>query len=203
MENYQENKNEIGIDEAGRGPFFGPVYAAAVVWGNAEESELIKDSKKLSKKKRKEAVEWIKKNVKSYGIGYCTSQEIDNYGIVEATKMAMEKAVNKLDGNVLNKNTLLIDGIGWNDKNFNTKLKDYKIVSVVKGDSKYRNIAAASILAKEAHDHHINELCSDNEELNLRYDLMNNKGYGTKKHIEGIKKFGLSEHHRHSFNINY
>ena len=203
MENYQENKNEIGIDEAGRGPFFGPVYAAAVVWGNAEESELIKDSKKLSKKKRKEAVEWIKKNVKSYGIGYCTSQEIDNYGIVEATKMAMEKAVNKLDGNVLSKNTLLIDGIGWNDKNFNTKLKDYKIVSVVKGDSKYRNIAAASILAKEAHDHHINELCSDNEELNLRYDLMNNKGYGTKKHIEGIKKFGLSEHHRHSFNINY
>lgn len=205
MENFKNYKNEIGIDEAGRGPFFGPVYAAAVVWGDASENELIKDSKKLSLKKRKEAVKWIKENVKLYGIGHSTSQEIDKYNIINATKLAMERAINnviKKEPN-LDSNLLVIDGIGWENKEFNIELNNFKINQVVKGDDKFRNIAAASILAKDAHDEHIINLCSMEEELNERYDLLKNKGYGTKKHIDGIKKYGLTNHHRHSFNINY
>lgn len=204
MENFKSNKDEVGIDEAGRGPFFGPVYAAAVIWGNAPDNELIKDSKKLSKKKRKEALLWIKENVKAYGVGYCSSQEIDQYGILDATKKAMEKAINNIEFMPKkSKYKLLIDGIGWEKLEFNTNLPKIEIESIVKGDSNYRNIAAASILAKEAHDDHIVKLCSDNEDLDRKYDLLSNKGYGTKKHIEGIKKNGLSEFHRHSFNINY
>ena len=204
MEKFKNNKYEVGIDEAGRGPFFGPVYAAAVIWGNAPDNEMIKDSKKLSKKKRKEALEWIKENVKAYGVGCCSSQEIDQYGILNATKKAMEKAINNIE--LIPKKSkykLLIDGIGWEKMEFETTLPKIEIESVVKGDAHFRNIAAASILAKEAHDHHIDQLCSDNNDLDEKYDLLSNKGYGTKKHIEGIKKHGLSEFHRHSFNINY
>ncbi len=203
MENYKSNKLEIGIDEAGRGPFFGPVYAAAVIWGDAPDSELIKDSKKLSKKKRKEAVTWIKDNVKAFGIGFCSSQEIDQLGILNATQKAMEKAVNQINNLPNCENyEIFIDGIGWEKRLFDLNLNEFSITSIVKGDTKLRNIAAASILAKEAHDEHVDAICSGND-FNLKYDILNNKGYGTKKHIEGIKKYGLSEHHRHSFNINY
>ena len=195
------NKNEIGIDEAGRGPFFGPVYAAAVIWGDAPDNELIKDSKKLSPKKRKEAVEWIKNNVKDYGLGYCSSTEIDTLGILNATQLAMERSIENLKKENKNNKVIIIDGIGWENRDFKTKFDS--LTSVVKGDAKYRNIAAASILAKEAHDEHIIGMCLENEEIAIRYDLLKNKGYGTKKHIEGIKKYGLSEFHRQSFNINY
>lgn len=197
MNNFKYNKNEIGVDEAGRGPFFGPVFAAAVVWGDAPDNELIKDSKKLSEKKRKLALEWIVNNVKSYGVGHCSAEEIDNYGILNATKIAMDRAVNNLS-NIKSNNMILIDGIGWEQKEFNFT---NKVESIVKGDSKYRNIAAASILAKEYHDMKIKDICENNSELNIKYDLLKNKGYGTKKHIEGIKLHGFSEFHRKSFNI--
>jgi ribonuclease HII len=202
MENFKQNKNEIGIDEAGRGPFFGPVYAGAVIWGDSPDCELIKDSKKLSSKKRKEAEIWIKNNIKHYGVGFCSSQEIDEIGIINATQVAMERAINNID-TILKDTTLVIDGIGWEQREFNINSNKLKITSVIKGDSKFKNIAAASILAKEAHDRQINEMCINDTELISRYDLINNKGYGTKKHIEGIKKYGLTEFHRQSFNINY
>ena len=202
MENFKQNKNEIGIDEAGRGPFFGPVYAGAVIWGDSPDCELIKDSKKLSSKKRKEAEIWIKNNIKHYGVGFCSSQEIDEIGIINATQVAMERAINNID-TILKDTTLVIDGIGWEQREFNINSNKLKITSVIKGDSKFKNIAAASILAKEAHDRHITEMCINDTELISRYDLINNKGYGTKKHIEGIKKYGLTEFHRQSFNINY
>lgn len=204
MENYKTDKNEIGIDEAGRGPFFGPVYAAAVIWGNAPENDLIKDSKKLSVKKRKEAIKWIKENVKGYGVGYSSNEDIDKFGIIGATRKAMEKAVNNLiQSGDFDSKYLVIDGIGWKKQDFNFNIDKFDIEPVVKGDAKFRNIAAASILAKDAHDYHIDEICNQNIELNEKYDILNNKGYGTKKHIEGIKKYGLSSFHRHSFNINY
>jgi len=202
MENFKQNKNEIGIDEAGRGPFFGPVYAGAVIWGDSPDCELINDSKKLSSKKRKEAEIWIKNNIKHYGVGFCSSQEIDEIGIINATQVAMERAINNID-TILKDTTLVIDGIGWEQRKFNINSNKLKITSVIKGDSKFKNIAAASILAKEAHDRHITEMCINDTELISRYDLINNKGYGTKKHIEGIKKYGLTEFHRQSFNINY
>ena len=201
MEKFKNNKYEIGIDEAGRGPFFGPVYAGAVIWGDTPDNELVKDSKKLSVKKRKLVCEWIEENVLSFGIGFCSSKEIDNLGILNATHLAMERAVEELLEKTKDKKiditNVVIDGIGWEKRNFNF---DINVESQVKGDDKFRNIAAASILAKEYHDRAIIDICKNNN-LDEKYDLLKNKGYGTKKHREGIAKYGLSEHHRHSFKI--
>ena len=199
MDLYKNNKNEIGVDEAGRGPFFGPVFAGAVIWGDAPDNELVKDSKKLSAKKRVIVKEWIESNVKAYGIGSCSSKEIDNLGSLNATHLAMERAIEQVKNKVkFDLNNIIIDGIGWEKRDFS---KEFTIESVVKGDAKYRNIAAASILAKEYHDKAIIEICEKNNDLNEKYDLLKNKGYGTKKHREGIAKHGLSSFHRHSFKI--
>ena len=158
--------------------------------------------KNYKKKKRRDAYQWIINNIKNYGIGSCSSEEIDKYGILEETKIAMDRAIANIpDKSLVEETTLLIDGIGWEKKEF--KCGIFKIESVVKGDAKYKNIAAASILAKEEHDKMVDKICDNNKELSERYDLYNNKGYGTKKHIEGIKKYGLTKFHRQSFNINY
>ena len=188
---------EIGIDEAGRGPLIGRVYAGAVIWGtNTLDNSNIIDSKKLSEKKRKIALEWIKQNVYAWGIGWAESDEIDNINILEATKLAMNRAIENLKTtfNLEECNILIIDGSNWENK-FN----NYQSISIIKGDSKYYSIAAASILAKEYHDDYINQLCNDNIDLNDKYNLKKNKGYGTKKHIEGLKKYGPCKYHRLSF----
>jgi len=189
---------EIGIDEAGRGPLIGRVYAGAVIWGtNTKDNELIIDSKKLSAKKRAEALKWIKSNVLAWGVGYAEPEEIDQINILEATKLAMDRAIENLK-NSFNLNQpldkLIIDGVGW-EKKFN----NYQVKSVVKGDSKYLSIAAASIIAKEYHDEHIKQLCSENQDLHIKYDLKNNMGYGTKKHLDGLNIHGNSQFHRKSF----
>lgn len=214
MEKFKNSKLDIGIDEAGRGPFCGPVYASSVIWNDSPEPiDLIIDSKKLSKKKRRKAFDWINENIIVKGIGSSSEKEIDNLGIFNATKLAMERSViNMVDNNLtffnLNKNysfNLTIDGIGWDKKDFkfDNKLKVSKIEPVIKGDAKFCNIAAASILAKEYHDEAIDEFCINNKEIADKYDLINNKGYGTAKHRAGIKKHGLSEYHRQSYKINY
>ena len=206
MEKYFFNKNEIGIDEAGRGPLIGNVYAGAVIWDpelNPPDG-LIIDSKKLSKKKRKLALEWIKQNVKYYGVGFATNEEIDKINILEATKLAMDRAINQVLDQVLdhttnnssNKHCLIIDGVGWEKK-----FTNYSVNSIIKGDSKYYSIAAASILAKEYHDEHILELCSKDPSLNEKYNLESNMGYGTAKHIQGIKENGYTNFHRKSFKL--
>jgi ribonuclease HII len=187
---------EVGIDEAGRGPLFGRVYAGAVILGpNISECDLIKDSKKISPKKRGVALNWIKTNVLAWGVGWADPIEIDNINILEATKLSMSRAIidlqSKYNNNITN---LIIDGIGWDHKftNFNVK-------SIIKGDAKYLSIAAASIIAKEYHDEHIKQLCIEHPELNEKYDLINNMGYGTKKHFIGIQNHGISDYHRKSF----
>jgi ribonuclease HII len=192
--NNDINIIECGIDEAGRGPLFGYVYAAAVILDSNLEipEKLIVDSKKLSKKKRKEAYEWIINNIKTYGIGFATNEEIDKINILEATKLAMERAISKL---TIKPTHYIIDGTGWEKK-----FTDLNVTSIVKGDSKYYSIAAASILAKETHDQHIMEILEKNNELN-KYHLENNMGYGTKKHIEAITQYGYSSFHRKSFII--
>mgnify|MGYP000126592382 CR=1 FL=1 len=190
---------EIGIDEAGRGPLIGRVYAGAVIWGqtNTKDNELIIDSKKLSAKKRAEALKWIKSNVLAWGVGYAEPEEIDQINILEATKLAMNRAIENLK-NKFNLNQpldkLIIDGIGWEKK-----FTNYQVKSVVKGDSKYLSIAAASIIAKEYHDEHIKQLCSENPDLHIKYNLENNMGYGTKKHLDGLNIHGNSQFHRKSF----
>ena len=199
MEKYYLNpKLEIGIDEAGRGPLIGRVYAGAVIWGNnTPHNPIINDSKKLSVKKRAIALEWIKTNVQAWGVGWADSEEIDQINILEATKLAMDRAIQNLittfnlSGNDI---TLIIDGTGWEKK-----FTNYNVNSIVKGDSKFLSIAAASIIAKEYHDQYIKDLCSAKPELNEKYGLLSNMGYGTKKHISGIEQYGNSEYHRKTF----
>lgn len=189
---------EIGIDEAGRGPLIGRVYAGAVIWGpNTKDNEIIIDSKKLSAKKRVEALKWIKSNVHAWGVGYAEPDEIDKINILEATKLAMDRAIENLKNNFkLEKHVdkLIIDGVGWEKK-----FKNYSVKSVVKGDATYLSIAAASIIAKEHHDDYIKQICLENPELNQKYDLENNMGYGTKKHLDGLSVHGNSKYHRKTF----
>jgi len=192
---------EIGVDEAGRGPLIGRVYAGAVIWGpklNTKNNIDVIDSKKLSAKKRGIALKWIKENVYAWGIGYAEPSEIDSINILEATRLAMGRAIDDLKSKVTDKNIvinhLIIDGCYWEKK-----FPDYNVTSIVQGDAKFLSIAAASIIAKEYHDMHIRELCKTNIELNEKYDLESNMGYGTKKHIEGLAKYGPSVYHRKSF----
>ncbi len=197
MKKFINDSNiEIGIDEAGRGSLIGRVYAGAVIWGSdTEDNIMIKDSKKLSRKKRHIALEWIKSNVKAWGVGYADSNEIDKYNILEATKIAMDRAILNLKEKVEENNyELIIDGSGWGNK-FN----NYKVTSIVNGDNQYLSIAAASIIAKEYHDEHIKELCNEHIDYNEKYNLEKNMGYGTKAHLEGIQKYGITEYHRKSY----
>lgn len=186
----------IGIDEAGRGPLIGRVYAGAVIIDTDIDeniNKIITDSKKLSKKKRELAFTYICKNLK-YGVGYSDEKEIDEINILQATRKAIERAIINIKEkyNIDNDYKLLIDGCYW-EKYFNN------CESIIKGDLKIKEISAASIIAKEYHDKHIKELCEQNIDLNEKYDLLKNMGYGTKKHIEGINKYGITKFHRKSF----
>lgn len=196
-ENVKEKVKEMGIDEAGRGPLIGRVYAAAVVIGDLEKDmPLITDSKKMTRLQRQKAEKWIKENVEAYAVSFAEPGEIDEINILEATRLAMQRCIDRINDEKDNIRCLVIDGWRWEKKFDNTK---YDVHSVVKGDSTYLSIAMASILAKEEHDRYIIELCNTYPMLNDRYDLLNNMGYGTKKHLDGIKMYGISEFHRKSF----
>ena len=192
---YKKNSIEVGLDEVARGCMFGRVYTAAVIWPielNDKIQLKIKDSKKLSKKKREELYYYIIDNACEWNISYMEPDVIDNINILEATLKSMHKNIDNL---VIDIDHILVDG---------TNFKKYKKIPhtcIINGDSKYYSIAAASILAKVEHDWYIENLCKENKELDIKYDLLNNMGYGTKKHMEGIKKYGISEHHRKSFGI--
>ena len=179
----------IGIDEAGRGPLIGRVYAAAVIIDKDIDSninDIITDSKKMSKKKRGRAYEYIVNNLK-YGVGYADEKEIDEINILQATRKAMKRAIEDIIKKYdVKEYKLLIDGCRW-EKYFDN------CESIVKGDLKVKEISAASIVAKESHDKHIVELCNENPELNKKYDLLKNMGYGTANHLHGIKTYGITK----------
>lgn len=182
---YSEGINLIcGVDEVGRGPLFGPVVAAAVILPKNFYNEYIKDSKKLTEKKREEMYKIITENAVSIGLGIISVETIDKINIYEATKLAMKEAINNLS---IKPEHILIDAM---------KL-DLKIpsTSIIKGDSLSESIAAASIIAKVTRDRMIEKMDKDYPE----YDLKNNKGYGTKKHIEALHKYGVTPHHRKSY----
>jgi len=208
---YFENDNnilEIGIDEAGRGPLFGRVYAGAVILPNNDKFkyELMKDSKKFnSYEKLFNTAEYIKKNSIKWSVSYCNEKEIDKFNIRKATHIAMHNAtkniINEL-GDELNY-YLLVDGIDFTEMTIfkNNTLNSLDHTCIKGGDNKYSSIAAASILAKYERDKYIIELCENEPELQEKYNLKNNKGYGTKKHIEGILNYGISNYHRKTFGI--
>ena len=198
---FYTNKNaiEVGIDEAGRGPLIGRVYVGAVIL-DPELEELhpfLNDSKKITRKRREIVREWVEENAAQFAVCYSDEKTIDKINILNATHKAMHQAVDELG---IIPDHIIVDG----DK-FPVYLDaDGDFVNhtcITKGDTKYASICAASVLAKEYHDNYIRELVEENPELDEKYDLLSNMGYGTQKHIEGIKKHGPSKFHRLSFNI--
>lgn len=190
-----KSPNEAGVDEVGRGCLLGPVFAAAVVLptniNEIEGHEIIKDSKLLSKKNRKKAFDFIQKNAICTSTAFSDVEYIDEHNILRATISAMHKALRSLKETPAK---ILVDG---------TQFEKYHSIDhecVVQGDRKYMNIAAASIIAKVTRDDYIGNLCKHESELQEKYSLNNNMGYGTKKHIDGIAKFGICKHHRKTFN---
>ncbi|MDD7511832.1 MAG: ribonuclease HII [Peptostreptococcaceae bacterium] len=194
----------VGIDEVGRGPLAGPVVSAAVVLPEEFSALGIDDSKKISEKKRNELAAVIKKEALAYGLGWSDNRRIDEINIREATKEAMFKAFSECMAMLEKKRTddvgsldgvsfVLVDG----DMIFSGELKN--VEPVVKGDSKSLSIAAASILAKVARDNYMIEM----DEKYKGYDFVSNKGYGTKKHYEGLNELGITDIHRKSFLRNW
>ena len=190
----KENTIEVAIDEVARGCLFGRLYSAAVVWpidfDNTKYN--INDSKKLSKKKREELYDVIINNAIDWNVNYIEHDEIDKLNILQANMKSMHQNVDNL---TLDIDHILVDG------NYFKQYKNIEHTCVIKGDSKYCSIAAASILAKVSHDRYITDLCNTYPDLQEKYDLLNNMGYPTKKHIEGIKKHGISKFHRKSYGI--
>ena len=174
-----------GIDEAGRGPLCGPVVAAAVIIKKGDKIEGVNDSKKLSEKKREELFEIIKERAVAYSVGIVDEKTIDEINILEATRLAMKKAV---EGLSQKPDYALVDA----EKKVPI---DVPYAPIIKGDALSESIAAASIIAKVTRDRMVIELDKKYPE----YNFAKNKGYGTKEHTEAIKKYGLCEAHRRSF----
>ncbi len=193
-----ENLNEVGIDEAGRGCLFGPVCIASVSLTNFDDPLVnnIKDSKKLSEKKRNMLYDFIKNN-SVFSIQLISHEKIDEINILKATLEGMHLCLDDLDKRI-NIDTILVDGNHFPPYFSIKQDKFLKHECIINGDNTYINIAAASILAKVSRDNYIKDLCEKDENLK-KYDLHNNKGYGTKKHMEAIKNFGIIEGHRTSF----
>ena len=189
---------EAGVDEVARGCLAGPVFAAAVIWPKELEPEdciKLRDSKKLSKKKREEMRDYIEATALDYSVAYINAEEIDEINILNASIKAMHEA---LDGLNIKPEALLIDG---------NKFKPYQIDGeiipfqcFVKGDDLYQSISAASILAKVYHDDYITNLVDTDSKLEV-YDWKSNMCYGTKKHLDAISQHGISPYHRKSFGI--
>ena len=187
------NKTIIGVDEAGRGPLFGRVYSAAVIISHRNPE--IKDSKKLTSKKIAELAHYIKTHAEQYSISYSTEQEIDELNILQATMKSMRKCINDLHIYAAD-HIVAIDGPYFNrGDDINEKL-EHKCVPF--GDSLIYEISCAGILAKDARDNYIKELC-ERVPVCIHYDIANNKGYGSKKHMDAISRFGITEYHRKSF----
>jgi ribonuclease HII len=188
FDRFTENLIEAGCDEAGRGPLAGSVFAAAVILPKDYHNEKINDSKKLTAKQRYVLRDEIEKNALAFAIAAVSTQEIDEINILNASILAMHRAISGLK---ITPEVLLIDG---------NKFKNYKDIPyhcIVKGDSKYLAIAAASILAKTYRDDYMTELSKDFPQ----YGWDKNAGYPTKQHFSAIREHGITAHHRKSFRL--
>ncbi|MBR1484917.1 MAG: ribonuclease HII, partial [Prevotella sp.] len=179
---------EAGCDEAGRGCLAGSVYAAAVVLPPDYQNELLNDSKQLTEKRRYELRAIIERDALSWAVGVVTAEEIDHINILNASILAMHRALDQL---TVRPQAVIVDG---------NRFKPYQglpCTTIVKGDGKYLSIAAASILAKTYRDDYMNQLAAEYPQ----YDWLSNKGYPTKKHREAIRQYGPSPYHRRSYNL--
>jgi len=174
-----------GVDEVGRGSLMGPVYAAAVILDKKIDKKLLKDSKSLSKNDREKIAKYIKQN-SIWSLGKASVKEIEKLNILNASLLAMKRAILKLKRKP---KLVLIDG------NKTPEIKNYKLKSIIKGDKKIPSVAAASIIAKVSRDKLIKNL---SKKFN-KYYWETNCGYGTKKHLSAIKKYGITIHHRKTF----
>tara|TARA_X000001036_G_scaffold440135_2_gene494820 strand:- start:2046 stop:2717 length:672 start_codon:yes stop_codon:yes gene_type:complete len=203
----RNNTFEIGVDEAGRGPLFGPVYTAAVVLpkDNQFNHDLMRDSKKItSKKKIKNIAEYIKTNAIAWSIQSEDENMIDKINIRQCVLSSMHKSIKDC---IQQLNThsvqLLIDGNDFKPYTYidNDQIEYCSHVTIKGGDNLYTSIAAASILAKVARDEYILKLCEQNPYLEDHYGIASNKGYGAKRHMDGIKEHGITKWHRNTYGI--
>jgi ribonuclease HII len=185
---YYEGKVEAGCDEAGRGCLAGSVYAAAVIFPENYQNEELNDSKKLTDKRRKQLREIIQRDAVAWAVGIVTPEEIDKINILNASILAMHRALDQLK---VRPEAVIVDG---------NRFKPYQSLphtTIVKGDGKYLSIAAASILAKTYRDDYMDKLAEEYPQ----YDWLSNKGYPTKKHWEAIRQYGITPYHRKTFNM--
>ncbi len=194
MYRYEREYSDLGllcgIDEVGRGPLAGPVYAAAVILKKDTQLLYLNDSKKLSEKKREELYDVIMEEAVAVGIGSASCERIDEINILQATFEAMTQAVNSLS---IKPGALLIDAVHV------PQLEQYKQISIIKGDAKSASIAAASIIAKVTRDRVMCQMALKYPQ----YGFESNKGYGSEAHIAALKKYGPCEIHRRSFIGNF
>lgn len=188
LPHYFEGKIEAGCDEAGRGCLAGSVYAAAVILPKGYDNPLLNDSKQLTEKRRYALRDTIVRDAVAWAIGIVMPEEIDKINILNASFLAMHRALDQL---TVRPEAIIVDG------NRFTPYHDVPYATIVKGDGKYQAIAAASILAKTFRDDYMNRLATEYP----YYDWQKNKGYPTRAHREGIRLHGITPYHRKSYNL--
>jgi ribonuclease HII len=188
LNNYYPDLTEAGCDEAGRGCLAGSVFAAAVILPRDYHNDLLNDSKQLTERRRYELRPIIERDAVAWAVGIVTPEEIDRINILNASILAMHRALDQL---TVHPQAIIVDG------NRFKPYRDLPYTTIVKGDGKYLSIAAASILAKTYRDDYMNGLDKEYPQ----YDWQKNKGYPTKKHREAIRQHGTSPYHRMSYNL--
>ena len=199
LSHYYEGKIEAGCDEAGRGCLAGSVFAAAVILPEDYQNELLNDSKQLTEKKRYQLREMIERDAVAWAVGIVTPEEIDKINILNASILAMHRALDQLK---VRPEAIIVDGNRFKpyyERGERLEVRGERIphTTIVKGDGKYLSIAAASILAKTYRDDYMNRLAEEYPQ----YDWLSNKGYPTKKHRDAIRQYGITPYHRKTFNM--
>ena len=198
LSHYYQGMREAGCDEAGRGCLAGSVYAAAVILPEDYRNELLNDSKQLSEKRRYLLRDIIQRDAVAWAVGIVTPEEIDRINILNASILAMHRALDQLS---VRPEAIIVDGNRFKPYREPLTVNRAPVTiphtTIVKGDGKYLSIAAASILAKTYRDDYMNRLAEEYPQ----YDWLSNKGYPTRKHRDAIRQYGITPYHRKSYNL--